>query len=126
MNRYRTGFTLLEVLVALAILAISLAAAVKGVSSYASNATYLRDRTLSHWVAMNQVAEHQLQKEWPPVGKREGTVTQGGFEWRWRAIVTETVDKDLHRLDIEVRARKNDADPIAIATAFLGRPRLTP
>ncbi|CAK0777781.1 general secretion pathway protein I [Gammaproteobacteria bacterium] len=126
MNQHGAGFTLLEVLIALAILAISLAAAVKGISSYANNATYLRDRTLAHWVAMNQVAEYQLQKEWPQIGKREGAATQAGFEWRWRAIVSQTVDKDLRRLDVEVRTHKNDTDAIAIATAFLGRPRLTP
>ena len=47
------GFSLLEVLVALAILGISLGAAIKATSSSLGNAGYLQQRTLAHWVAMN-------------------------------------------------------------------------
>ena len=115
-----TGFTLLEVVVALAIVSIVLAAAVKSVGSYASNVSYLRDRTLAHWVAMNQVAVNRLLKNWPNVGRSEGVALQGGVEWSWRAIVSPTADQDLRRLDVEVRAHKDDASPLAIATAFLG------
>jgi len=117
------GFTLLEVIIALAILALALGAAVKSVGSYANNATYLRDRTFAHWVALNQVAEYQLQPEWPDLGKREGTAKEGGFEWRWRAEVSKTPDKDLRRLDIEIRKQKKDVYPIASASAFLAKPK---
>jgi len=122
-RRHEIGFTLLEVLIALAILAIALAAAVKGIGGYANNATYLRNRTLAHWVAMNQVAEYKLRKEWPEVGKKTGTTLQGEFEWHWLAVISTTPDEDLRRLDVEVRFHKNDADPIAILTAFLGHTR---
>ncbi len=120
MKRSALGFTLLEVIVALAILSIVLAAAVKGIGGYVSNATYLRDRTLAHWVAMNQVAVNQLLKEWPAVGVREGTEVQGRIEWSWRTVVSTTPDPDVHRLDVEVRSHPNDLDPIAISVAFLG------
>lgn len=117
------GFTLIEVLIALGILAIALGAAVKGISSYANNAHYLRDRTLAHWVAMNQVAEYQLSNEWSAIGKKEGKALQGEFTWHWNAKVTATADPDLRRLDVEVRLNKNQTDPVAKLTAFLGRPR---
>jgi len=122
MKQNNSGFTLLEVIIALGILAIAMAAAIKGVSDYANNATYLRNRTFAHWVAMNQIAEYQLGKEWPAIGKRDGSAIQGKFEWRWRGIVSQTADKDLRRVDVEVRMKKDDADPLAIASAFIGRP----
>ncbi len=120
-NQSTSGFTLLEVIVALAILSIVLAAAVKGVGSYASNVTYLRDRTLAHWVAMNQVAVNQLIANWPPIGSNEGVAIQGGVSWYWRTVVSPTIDPDLRRLDVAVRPHKEGGDPIASVTAFLGR-----
>ncbi|CAK0769413.1 general secretion pathway protein I [Gammaproteobacteria bacterium] len=123
MKQAKTGFTLIEVLIALAILAIALGAAVKGISDYANNAAYLRDRTLAHWVAMNQVAEYQLRTEWPAIGKSEGKAGLGRLAWHWRAVVSPTTDPDLRRLDVEVRLHKNNADPLATVVAFFGRPR---
>lgn len=124
--KFISGFTLLEVIIALGILAIAMAAAIKGVGDYTNNAAYLRNRTFAHWVALNQIAEYQLSKNWPAIGKKEGSAIQGKFEWRWRGIVSETVDQDLRRVDIEVRMKKDDTDPLAIATTFIGRPPQQP
>ncbi len=110
-------------MVALAILAIALAAAVKGTTNYTANATYLRDRTMAHWVAMNRIVEYQLRKEWPATGRQEGTDTMGGLEWYWRAVVAETPDRDLRRLEVEVRQNKKDEEALDHLVAFLGRPR---
>ena len=54
------GFTLLEVLVALAVIAIALASIIKAVGTGAANASYLRDKTFAHWVAANRLAQMQI------------------------------------------------------------------
>ncbi len=55
------GFTLLEVLVALAVLAIAMAALIKTGGENTRSAAYLRDKTLAQWVAMNVIAEQRLK-----------------------------------------------------------------
>ena len=116
------GFTLLEVLVALAVLGITMAALIKGGADNASNAAYLRDRTLAHWVGMNVVAEYQLQSDWPETGSRRGEEEMGGRRWYWRAEVSETFDDSVRRLDVLVRADDApDAQNLVTLAAFLAR-----
>lgn len=102
LRKSATGFTLLEVLVALAVLSITMAALIKGGGENAANAGYLRDRTLAHWVGMNTVAEYQLAENWPDTGRFQGEEEMAGRRWYWRAEVSETFDEDIRRLDVTV------------------------
>jgi general secretion pathway protein I len=121
--RGQNGFTLLEVLVALVVLAIALASLIKGVGGNASNEAYLRDKTLAQWVAMNVVAEQQLAEKWPDKGKKRGSETMGGHEWFWRYEIADTFDKDVRRLEVKVRANDDsDSTPLASVVAFLPKP----
>jgi general secretion pathway protein I len=115
------GFTLLEVLVALAVLAVALAAAIKAGSENTANAAYLRDRTHAHWVAMNTVADWQLRGAWPHAGTSTGYATLSGREWRWSATVRNTPDASVRRVDVRVAPREG-GEPLATLTAFLGDP----
>lgn len=117
------GFTLLEVLVALAVVAIALTAAVTAVGQDARNVTLLRDRTLAHWVAMDRIAEAQLSDDWPGVGKREGDTVMAGQEWHWTFAVSATDDDDVRRLDVEVRHTPREKRALTSMIAYLGRPR---
>ena len=122
-HRRVTGFTLLEVLVALAVLALTMAAVIKAVGDYTGNEAYLRDRTLAVWVARNVLAEQQLQDAWPGVGEIKGTSDMGDREWSWLATVTQTEEEELRRLDIEVHmVEDEDAEPLAVLSGFLMQP----
>lgn len=121
MSRCR-GFTLLEVLVALAVLAITLGALIKGGSEVATNGAYLRDKTLAQWVARNRVAELQLETQWPETGSREGREEMAGREWFWRSAVSETFDEDVRRLEVGVYADERREELLDRVVAFLPRP----
>ena len=115
------GFTLIEILVALAILAIAVSAVVAAVSGHVSNAAYLRDRTLAHWVAMNKVAELQVGGDWPAPGTQEGDSLMAAQEWSWQVKVSATDDADVRRLDVNVFADKEHRDSLASMVAYVGR-----
>lgn len=113
------GFTLLEVLVALAVLALSLAATIKAAGSSAGNMAYLRERTVAGWVAENIINEILLSRDWPGIGERSGTALMAGREWRWTVKVSSTDDADLRRLDVAVGVT---ATPVTTLAAFMSRP----
>ena len=130
------GFTLLEVLVALVVLALSLGAVIKTAGDYTLNQVYLRDRTFAEWVARNQLAttllEGRLEGRWPSVGQQKGDIEfpegnseVGGREWRWVMKVSQTPEEDLRRLDIEVFPLNADEDQPALArlSGFMGKPQ---
>lgn len=121
-SRPPRGFTLLEILVALAVLAISLGALIKIAAESANNVGYLRDRTLAAWVANNKVNETLLSRAWPAPGLSQGTAAMAGRQWRWRLTVSNTSDPDLRRLDVVVGAM-GAAEMITELTAFMGRPQ---
>ena len=96
------GFTLLEVMVALAILAIALAASVRSVGEQARARDLLRDDSYARWVAANLIAETRISEGFPLPGTREGQSRMADRIWRWRLIVSETPEGDMRRLDAEV------------------------
>ena len=96
------GFTLLEVLVALTIVSLALGALISTSGSHASNASYLKQKTLAHWVAMNEFALLQLQQEWPGKGDSRGSTQMAGTEWFWTRTVLETEDDDARQVEFRV------------------------
>ncbi|MDH5573055.1 MAG: type II secretion system minor pseudopilin GspI [Gammaproteobacteria bacterium] len=117
------GFTLLEVLVAMAILTITLGTIIKTVGSYAQNATYLKQKTIAQWVAENKAAEYYLENKFPLPGQQEGTIEMAQQQWSWKVKITNTSDKNLRRLDIDVftESAKEDS-PLSSLISFIGKP----
>jgi len=111
----KSGFTLLEMLVAVAVLAIALAAIIANGARYASGAASLRDKSIALFVARNRLAEIELLPTWPTLGKANDTVKMGDAEWVWRTEVIETQDPSLRRINIRVE-KKADRKPTAYAT----------
>ena len=104
------GFTLLEVLIALAIVAMSVGALLGTVTSSASNVIYLKDKTLAEWVALNRLTELRIDKNMPDVGKRKGNSVLGGMRWEWEEEVVELPVKGLLRIDVHAHATGEAVD----------------
>ncbi len=116
MSNRSHGFTLIEMLVAVAVLAIAMAAILSGMARYADNASHLRERTFGLWVAHNRLAEFELQKTWPDVGKADGTVEMGGFKWKWKAEIKKTQDDNLRRIDLVVLSPDGKSNAAALSS----------
>ena len=102
------GFTLVEVLVALAILAVALAAAGRSVALSTDSAMEHKQRVLAGLVAENRLGELVARRAWPGVGITEGNERQAGVDFRWRAEVFATPHPGLRRVEIHV---SDAADP---------------
>jgi len=96
------GFTLVEVLVALAIVAIALAAASRSVALSTDSALDHKLRVLAGFVAENRMGELSARRAWPGLGVSEGAERQAGIEFRWRAEVLNTPHPRLRRVEIQV------------------------
>lgn len=118
------GFTLLEVLVALVVIAFALASVIKVVGSGAANASYLRDKTFAHWVAANRLAQMQTQENfWPSRGDDDGMMEMAGREWYWATKVSDTPDPEMRRIEIRVRLEDDDdIAPVTVLTGFIAKP----
>ena len=99
----RRGFTLIEVLVALAIVAIGMSAVMGALTSSANTISYLRDKTFAQWVALNQIANLRLSGQLPPTGNSDGDTDFAGRSWHWRQEVVATQVPGVERIDISVR-----------------------
>jgi len=119
-NYKQKAFTLLEVLVALAILTLGLGTVIKVAGSQASQLAYLKDKTIALWVANNKANEIQLQS-WPSTGTSSGHEFMANQEWNWKLKVSNTADKDLRRLDIDVNRANEKGEPVVRFISFTGK-----
>lgn len=115
------GFTLVEVLVALAIAALGLAAVSASINQMLDLSDVMRKRTYASWIAQNQIAEMRLANLEPKVAENEGDVEYAGFLWRWRSAVSETGVENLFRVDVEVRLDGSD-NLVRKVSGFVGQP----
>ena len=96
------GFTLVEVLVALTILAIALTATMRAASIATDGAIEVRERILATWVAQNRMAEYAVGAV-PSVGTHNETVEQGGVKFAWQeSVANTTMFRDYVRIEIKV------------------------
>jgi general secretion pathway protein I len=115
------GFTLLEVMVALAIVSIGLIAAFNGIIQMAHSTAMLRERAMADWIAMNEITAIRISGDFPEVGRFDGSTEFAGREWRWEANISETGVNDLRRIDMIVTDEASPQDAITIMTGFMSR-----
>lgn len=120
------GFTLMEILVALAVVGIGLAALVGASGRATQDASALRDRTYAGWVAQNVLTEIRVSPEALDTGTRRGDELLGGERWTWTAEITPAVVPQLRHIVIQV-GRENIEGSIVTLSAFrLTQPQIPP
>ncbi len=120
-SRRNRGFTLIEVMVALAIVAFSLTAVAASMGQMIDTANAMRERTYASWIAQNEIAEMRLANVIPEVTTTSGEVDYAGTEWAWRAVVSETGVENLFRVDVTV-SYAGSPDGIRTVSGFIGEP----
>ncbi|MEX2496262.1 MAG: type II secretion system minor pseudopilin GspI [Woeseia sp.] len=121
LRRRAAGFTLIEVMVALAIAALSLTAVMAAMSQMVDAATTMSDRTYASWIAQNKIAELRLQNVIPEVSENSGTIRYAGLDWTWRSNISETGVENLYRVDVAVSFAGSE-DTVRTVTGFIGEP----
>ncbi|MEM8844230.1 MAG: type II secretion system minor pseudopilin GspI [Pseudomonadota bacterium] len=101
--KYKQGFTLIEVVVAIAVIAIGLSATIKTISSVGKNTALLNERIVATWVAQNAMANFELGFDPDPEKENSGSEEMAGIEWYWEKSVQETEDPDILRIEFNVR-----------------------
>lgn len=117
MKQVSAGFTLLEILAALLIVAVGLGAVSKVIGSTAVVLQISEERLMGSWVASNHLAELRLSRVWPAAGETDQQTSMGGRTWYLRQKVSTTTDSDLLRIDIDVFS---DTDHERLAAQMFG------
>ena len=115
-NRAVRGFTLIEVLVALGIVAIALAAGVRATASLTRNAERQSDVLLAHLCAENALVSVRLSRQMPPVGDNDSVCEQAGRQFGMRLSVQPTPNPNFLRVDAKVF--KNNEAQFQITTVM--------
>jgi len=123
MNKSR-GFTLIEVMVALTIIAIALASLIKASGGHTNSAAYLKSKTLAHYVAMNEVTELQIENAWPDLGTTRKSTEMAGVEWFWTREVKKTGDEsgNIRGLKFTIFLDEERTRNLAQVQAFISNP----
>jgi len=115
------GFTLVEVMVALTIVAFSLTAIAASMNQMIDAANTMRERTYASWIAQNKIAELRLASDTPEVSSTSGEVDYANAQWSWRAVVSETGIESFYRVDVTV-SHAGSEYIIRTVTGFIGDP----
>jgi general secretion pathway protein I len=115
----RAGFTLVEVLVALAIISIALMSALRAAGQGTNNVGELRSRLLAGWVAENLLAEHRARGDWLPLGIQRGAGHEGGVDFAWREEIIATPNAAFRRVDVRVFATAEESQSLAHLAGFI-------
>lgn len=119
------GFTLVEIMIALAIFAVVSSALIKNVGMAAKQAGILQERTMAYWVAENHLNRmrldaHGIEPEFPGIGTNRQTVTMADRQWNLQVDVESTENELVRRIEIDVMAEGNERS-LATLTGFIGR-----
>jgi general secretion pathway protein I len=119
---YVSGFTLLELLVAMAIFATAGIAIMQATSAHLRSITLLEDMTFASFVANNQMQLTLLDQEWPGKEQQQGEVEQGNRKWLWQLENYKLADAQLRLIKIQVSLADTPEDVLYSLQSYKGKP----
>ena len=122
-RKNQRGFTLLETLVALAVLAIAMGAILRTAGIEPRHTEELRSRLLSDWIAQNRLALHAANGDWIATGVQNGEDTQAGIRFLWKEEINATPNPAFRRIDITIYAPEDDQYALRKLSGYLVQQR---
>jgi general secretion pathway protein I len=116
------GFTLIEVLVALAIVGLAVPSLLFLVKQQLDSEAHFRDKVYSQWVASNQLTELRISnrvKGTVPKGRNSGEQEMAGRTWYWRSVTEETTEKGFFKLEVSAGLDKNQENNLVSLVTYL-------
>jgi len=120
MRRAR-GFTLIEVLVAIAILAVALAATTRAASLATDGALETRERLLATWAGENRVAELRARRVFPSAGTNTFATEEGGLALQVEETVGDTPNPTIRRVDLAISDARDARRVLTRLTAYVAQ-----
>ena len=124
-SRRAAGFTLLEVMIALAVFAVVSAALVRNAAVAVRQTTIIEERSLGIWVAENQLSQMRIQvrsdENYPALGTNRYAVNLADRDWEVVVKIAATENADIRRVEVAVSAAQQPDQVVADLAGFLGR-----
>lgn len=124
MRSRNKGFTLLEIMIAVAVFAIASAALVKNAALTVKQTRMIQDKTLAYWIAENQLAKLRATPRDPSnftTGTDRVAVTMAGRDWEVVVDTRQTENKNVNRVEVSVFTEDDPDHEVASLSGFLGR-----
>lgn len=118
----QSGLTLLEVMVALFIFAVTGTAIMKAASEHLNGVGQIEEVAVATWVANNRLNDILMERTWPLKNNQKGQQDMAGRTWYWTQVVKATNDSDFKAVEISVSLKESRADNITTVVAYLAKP----
>lgn len=118
----QSGLTLLEVMVALFIFAVTGTAIMKAASEHLNGVGQIEEVAVATWVANNRLNDILMERPWPLKNNQKGQQDMAGRTWYWTQVVKATNDSDFKAVEISVSLKESRADNITTVVAYLAKP----
>jgi len=115
------GFTLIEVMLAMAVFAIAGVALLSAANNNFRHINHLEDKMFAGWLASNQLVSVTLDKTWPPKNNLKGDVELGGRKWFWLQRVVKTTDKNMRAVVVEIRLDEDDELAVSSLMTYVSK-----
>jgi general secretion pathway protein I len=115
------GMTLLEVMVALVIFALTGTAVMKAASEHLNGIGQIEEITFATWVANNRLTQLHIDPSWPPKDKQKGSEEMADRTWYWQQKVLKTNDKDMFSVEVRVSLDEQFEQSITTVTSFVAK-----
>ena len=120
-QKFITGMTLLEVLIALFIFALTGTAIMKAASDHLTGVGQIEDITFATWVANNRLTQLHIDKTWPIKNNQKGEQQMAGRKWYWQQRVSKTNDNDMVQVLVSVGLDQQYQGSVTSASTFIAK-----